>query len=360
MNSFFVDPDISIAKTIDKRIYEDAETFELCKEKLFVPSWQLIGSSELVEGNENVYPFTLLEDSLNEPLVLVRDKEGKLHCLSNVCTHRGNLMAAKKCKAQQLVCKYHGRRFELNGKFLSMPEFKEVKNFPSESDHLKSLSLYQWGKILFTSLHPNIKAEEIFGEIRKRLDWFPMDKLVLDEKRSKDYTIHANWALYCENYLEGFHIPFVHAGLNDVLDFGEYTTELFRWSNLQIGIASDGDICFDLPPSSPDHGKKIAGYYFWAFPNLMLNFYPWGLSVNIMKPISVNECKVSYLIYVCDESKLNSGAGGDLHTVEMEDEEIVENVQKGVKSRFYSNGRYSVTRETGTHHFHLLLSEKLK
>lgn len=360
MSDFFVDPDISLAKTINKRVYNDEKLFELFKEKIFVPSWQLIGSSDLVNGKENVHPFTLLEHYLNEPLLLVKDKEEKLHCLSNVCTHRGNLMVAERCKGQQLVCKYHGRRFELNGRFLSMPEFKEVKNFPCDDDHLKSLSLYQWGKILFTSLHPEINAEEVFGEIRKRLDWFPMDKLVLNEKLSKDYTIKANWALYCENYLEGFHIPFVHAGLNDVLDFGEYTTELFRWSNLQIGIADDGDICFDLPATSPDHGKKIAGYYFWAFPNLMLNFYPWGLSVNIVKPINVNECKVSYLIYVCDESKLNKGAGGDLHTVEMEDEEIVENVQKGVRSRFYSHGRYSVTRETGTHHFHRLLSEKLK
>ncbi len=89
----------------------------------------------------------------------------------------------------------------------------------------------------------------------------------------------------------------------------------------------------------------------------MLNFYPWGISVNLVKPISVNETKVSFLIYVTDESKLNIGAGGDLDSVEMEDEEIVENVQKGVRSRFYKHGRYSVTREQGTHHFHSLIAE---
>jgi choline monooxygenase len=163
--------------------------------------------------------------------------------------------------------------------------------------------------------------------------------------------------LYCENYLEGFHIPFVHAGLNEVLDFGNYTTEIFRYSNVQIGIAKDGEACFDLPKTSPDHGKNIAGYYFWAFPNVMLNFYPWGISVNLVKPRSVNETKVSFLIYVTDESKLNIGAGSDLHNVEMEDEEVVENVQKGVRSRFYKYGRYSVTREQGTHHFHSLIAE---
>jgi len=57
-----------------------------------------------------------------------------------------------------------------------------------------------------------------------------------------------------------------------------------------------------------------------------------------------------------DESKYGQGAGGDLDKVEKEDEEIVQNVQKGVKSRFYTHGRYSVKREKGTHHFHTLLS----
>ena len=89
----------------------------------------------------------------------------------------------------------------------------------------------------------------------------------------------------------------------------------------------------------------------------MFNFYPWGLSVNIVNPISINETKVSFLTYVWKEDKFNSGAGSGLDTVEMEDEEVVENVQIGVRSRFYKHGRYSVTREQGTHHFHRTIAE---
>ena len=69
----------------------------------------------------------------------------------------------------------------------------------------------------------------------QRIDWFPVDDLQFRADLSKDYFVKANWALYCENYLEGFHIPFVHAGLNQVLDFGEYTTEIFRYSQSSIG-----------------------------------------------------------------------------------------------------------------------------
>jgi choline monooxygenase len=352
-----IDADISNAKTLNTEYYTSGNYYEQSKEKIFSPSWQFIGNTDMVKEEGSCQPLILLEHYLNEPLLMTRDKMGKINCMSNVCTHRGNLVVYEPCKLSQLTCKYHGRRFGLDGKFLSMPEFREVKNFPTEADNLHSVSTFQWGKLLFASLDPKIPAEEFFGDIQKRMHWFPMDKLELSTNLSKDYIVKANWALYCENYLEGFHIPFVHPGLNETLDFGEYTTEIYRYSNLQLGIAKEGDACFDLPSSAHDYGKNVAGYYFWIFPNLMLNFYPWGISINYVQPISVSECKVSFYAYVSDESKLNTGAGGDLDSVEMEDEEVVQNVQKGIRSRFYTHGRYSVTREQGTHHFHSLIAE---
>jgi len=359
MPSFFVHPDIAKAQTIHTDYYISDDCFSVSKEKIFACSWQFIGDEDLVKEETGTHPFTLLENYLDEPLLLTRDKAGELHCMSNVCTHRGNLMVYEPCKLSQLRCKYHGRLFSLDGKFISMPEFKEVENFPTEADNLHSLPLFKWGKLLFTSLQPSVDASEVFKEMIQRIDWFPVDALQLRADLSKDYHVKANWALYCENYLEGFHIPFVHAGLNQVLDFGEYTTEVFRYSNLQLGIGKKGDVCFDLPSSSPDYGKEVAAYYFWVFPNMMFNFYPWGLSFNLVQPISTGECKVSFLTYVSDESKLNQGAGSGLDNVELEDEEVVENVQKGIRSRFYTHGRYSVKREQGTHHFHSLLAEMM-
>jgi choline monooxygenase len=238
-----------------------------------------------------------------------------------------------------------------------MPEFKEVKNFPSPDDNLTKLPLYQWGDFLFTSLDRNCRPGSYFNDMIQRVSWLPLSDFVFKPALSKSYVVNAHWALYCENYLEGFHIPFVHAGLNAVIDFGDYTTELFKYSNLQLGIAKDADDIFELPQSSPDYGKKVAAYYFWVFPNMMFNFYPWGLSINLIQPLTIKQCKVSFLTYVWKEDKFNTGAGSDLNTVEMEDEEVVEAVQKGIRSRFYEHGRYSVTREQGTHHFHRIICE---
>jgi choline monooxygenase len=357
-----IDPNIAKAKTIATNVYLDAEYFERSKEQIFAKSWQFIGDTDHVKESGWVTPVNLLEQYINEPLVLSKDNAGQLHCLSNVCTHRGNLLIEKPCKLNDIRCKYHGRRFQLDGKFLSMPEFKEVENFPTADDNLASLPVYQWGKWIFTTLSNNTKKPEIFfNDMLTRVSWMPFQDFKFRPELSRDYIIEANWALYCENYLEGFHIPFVHAGLNSVIDYGNYTTELFPLSSLQLGIAKDDDeMIFDLPPDSPDAGKKIAGYYFWVFPNMMFNFYPWGLSINIVKPMDVARCTVSFLSYVWDENKLRQGAGANLHQVEMEDEDIVQNVQKGIRSRFYKHGRYSVKRETGTHHFHRMLADFLK
>ena len=89
----------------------------------------------------------------------------------------------------------------------------------------------------------------------------------------------------------------------------------------------------------------------------MFNFYPWGLSINIITPISVKETKIEFKSYVWDETKLNKGAGANLEKVEMEDEEVVQNVQKGVFSRYYKYGRFSPNMEQGVHHFHRLISQ---
>ena len=355
---FSVHRDIASAKTIAKDFYLNKKLFELSKEKIFAPSWQFIGDAGMISGNDNVHPFTLFENFLDEPLVMVRDKADNIRCLSNVCTHRGNIIADKSCQAANLRCKYHGRIFNLDGKFHSMPEFKGVKNFPTANDNLAELPLFQWGNFIFVSLSKKTKPQKYFSAMMERMNWLPLDKFSFSGF-SKDYPVHAHWALYCENYLEGFHIPFVHAGLNEVIDFGNYKTEVFSNGVLQIGYAKDKEHCFDLPELSPDYGKNIAAYYFFIFPNMMFNFYPWGLSVNVVKPVSVNQTSISFLNYVLNENKLHDGAGADLHTVEMEDEDVVQNVQRGIRSRFYKHGRYSVTREQGVHHFHRMIGEAL-
>jgi choline monooxygenase len=352
--------DISQAATLPGKFYVDSEVFEKSKSLIFSRSWQFVGEQNLVRLAGQVYPFTLLEGYLDEPLVLTKTEDEQIHCLSNVCTHRGNLVVNHSGQLKQLQCRYHGKRFGLDGCFKAMPEFKTAQNFPTEADNLPQLALEKWGNLLFTSINPWQPFSAFFGEMQTRLNWLKMNELIYQPQLSRDYLVKANWLLYCDNYLEGFHIPFVHESLNNLLDYGSYASELYGLSNLQLGIARPGEACFDLPADSPDFGKAVAAYYYWIFPNLMFNFYPWGLSMNVVKPISQNLTKVSFLTFSYSSNPMQDFIASNLDKVEREDEEVVECVQKGVKSHFYQAGRYSPTMEQGVHHFHQLLLKFLQ
>jgi choline monooxygenase len=356
-DAFEIDPEIGRAKTPPARIYRDVAAFDRQREGVFSRCWHLIPGAERVRAPGHVLPFTLLEGCLDEPLVLSRGDDGRLRCLSNVCTHRGALVVEGEGHLRGLRCRYHGRRFGLDGAFVSMPEFDGVECFPDSSDDLPGIALEHWSQFAFCSLDPAFGFQEWIEPVIARTSFLPIAEAVFDPASSRDYLVRANWALYCDNYLEEFHIPYVHgASLSDKLDYATYRTELYEWGNLQLGTTRTRKEAFDLPAGHPDAGELIAAFYFWLFPNLMLNFYPWGLSVNIVQPIAVDRTRVSFLSYVWDERRRGEGAGGDLHRVEMEDEEIIESVQAGVRSRLYDRGRYSPRREVGTHHFHGLLA----
>jgi choline monooxygenase len=356
--TFDIDSDIRRASTPPSTIYRDPALFERQKERIFARSWQMIPGAERVKAPGHLLPFKLLEGCLDEPLVLACGDDGMVRCLSNVCTHRGTIVVEGEGHARMLRCRYHGRRFGLDGTFISMPEFEGTEDFPSGSDNLPQVPLERWGPFLFCSLDPAFSFDEWIGPIRNRVGFLPLDSFTFDPTTSRDYLIRANWALYCDNYLEELHIPYVHGGsLAGSLDYATYNTEVYPYSNLQLGTTRSPADAFDLPEGHPDSGTLVAAYYFWLFPNLMLNFYPWGLSVNIVSPVAVDRTRVSFLSYVWDESRRSAGAGADLHRVEMEDEEIIEAVQAGVRSRLYRRGRYSPRREVGTHHFHRLLAK---
>ena len=237
-----------------------------------------------------------------------------------------------------------------------MPEFKEAKNFPSAADHLTKIPFTEWLGMLFVSLDPKASLEEMTRPIMERLSFLDLNKMTFDANTSKDYFINANWALYCDNYLEGFHIPFVHPALNDALEFDNYDYEIFPYCNLQLGIGKENEPCFDIPEGHPDYGQRVYAYYFWLFPNLMLNFYPWGLSLNIVSPLSHDKTKVSFRSYRFPTAP-SSPSDNALDATELEDEAVVESVQLGVQSRYYNKGRFSPTMEKGVHHFHRLIAD---
>ena len=339
-NKFYIDKCISNAQTMHADYYNDENIFKNSVKNVFTASWKLVGHK--TNFSNNIIPFTFLSNLLPYELLLTNNNN-VYSCISNVCTHRGHILCNKNDDSKLLKCRYHGRTFDLCGKLKSAPGFEEVKNFPSKGDNLKSINMKNWNDFLFVSLGKGIDISGALSDIESRLNNFPFSKLKHSSSLSSTYEIDAHWALYCDNYLEGFHVPFVHKGLSSEIKLSSYKTEILDNAVLQYADDIDGD--------------GIYGYYYWIFPNLMLNFYKWGLSVNIVEPITKDKTLVRFLTYPIDKSKDIKKSVSELVSVELEDQQVVQNVHKGIKSGLYQRGRYSVKHEKGVHYFHSILSK---
>jgi choline monooxygenase len=354
-----IDAEIQRAETLPGSFYGSAHWHEEARARVFARAWHFLGAGELARVPGQLHPTLLGEGVLDEPVVLVRDRDDELRCLSNVCTHRGALLCEGPAIASQLRCRYHGRRFGLDGRLLASPGFEGATGFPRPEDDLPRLPIGVWRGFLFAALAPDLDFGSWIAPLAERVAFLPVEQAVLDPARSRDYLVHANWALYCDNYLEGFHVPFVHAGLAAAIDCGAYRTELFAAGSLQVGIAAGSEEVFDLPAGHPDAGQRVAAWWFWLFPNLMVNVYPWGISVNVVQPLSADRTRVRFLHYAWDPGRMANSAGSAIDRVEREDEAVVESVQRGTRAALYRRGRYAPAHETGVHHFHRLLVARL-
>ncbi len=351
-----IDADIRRATTLPGEVYRDRTTYERWLRRAFVPSWQWVGHRDELD-NGHARPVDFLRGSLDEPLMLRRDHAGELRCFSNVCTHRAGLLVKSSGPCKQLRCGYHGRQFDADGRLKHMPAFETTEDFPREADHLPRLPLHEVCGGLFTALAPNMDFESWVQPMQPLLDRLPQAEFMHEPARSETYEVKAHWALYLDNFLEGFHIPYVHPALNKALVDEDYRTQLFPHASVQIGRAREDSPAFEPAQTLPGFDGRIAAYYYWLFPSTMFNFYPWGLSINVVEPLGMARTRVHFHSYVWRPELCDQGAGSGLDEVQQEDEDVVEQVQRGVHSRLYTSGRFSPTKEQGVHHFHRMLAK---
>ena len=88
----------------------------------------------------------------------------------------------------------------------------------------------------------------------------------------------------------------------------------------------------------------------------MINFYKWGISVNVIEPLGKEKTRIRFISLPIKGHKQDSGNSNSVDYIELEDQRVVLDVQKGIKSKFYDRGRYSAEYEKGTLHFHRLIS----
>lgn len=344
------------ASTLPSRYYTEACFLEEEKAKIFLRTWQLAGSAEQVKEPGQYFTATVGD----EPVVVVRGMDERLRAFSNVCRHRAGPVAEGSGRRKSFRCGYHGWSYALDGRLINTPEFDRVENFSREENCLPEFRVERWGALLFVNLDIDAAPlAETLGDLSQRVRHRNLEAMRLAARR--DWFVNCNWKVYVDNYLEGYHIPIVHPSLNRELDYEEYRTETKRFYSIQHS------------PIRRDRAQRLKvneqtgedeAQYFWLFPNLMLNVYPDNYSTNLIVPIDEKRTLTVFEWYFLNP-EMEETKEALRRTIEFSDEiqlediAICESVQRGLRSRTYTRGRYSVRRENGVHHFHGLLAEFL-
>ncbi len=348
---------LSQASTIPAAWYVDPRVAELERLSVFSQTWQLVARTEELKAPGQFISTTVAR----EPIVAVRGNDGVLRAFYNVCRHHAAAVVTQPCgHASLLRCPYHGWNYGLDGSLKGMPEFEGVENFDRAQNGLVPIRVETWECFVFINLNNDAAPlGEFLGGLVPRVAPLGVGKLHYFDRRT--YDIHCNWKVYVDNYLDGgYHVPHLHKGLNSVLDYKQYTIENEDRYCLQSSpMVSSAE---DAATGSTRKGDRA--WYFWQYPNLMINCYEGYMDTNLVIPIDVDHCRVIFDFYFADigeaSREYNEQSVHVGNRVQEEDLGICEDVQRGLKSRAYRAGRLSVRREAGEQLFHRLLAADLK
>lgn len=345
------------AETIPSDWYVDTDLALLENRTVFGNGWQCVGRTDQVPGAGHFFTA----DLAGEPFLVSRDEASALRAFSNVCRHR----AARVCyepqgKATRFRCRYHGWTYDLTGKLRGVPEFDGVENFDREDNGLRQFRVATWGPLVFIDAgKPERSLEDFLAPLVMSNTHNRISRLQFFERR--EYVLQCNWKVFVDNYLDGgYHVNTIHESLAGVLDYAEYRIELFENSSLQSSpMRAPDQTAEDASAAAVRTGESA--HYWWAFPNLMLNIYEGLMDTNLVLPLGPDRCRVLFDFYFDPDypAKHRSESIAVAERIQQEDVAICEDVQRGLKSRSFRTGRYSVRREAGVYHFHTLLAQHL-
>jgi choline monooxygenase len=357
-NPLHIEPNVARAWTLPSNLYFDSDVFTAEKTAIFSRTWQVVGHRDQVRNLGDYFTTELI----GEPLLIVRGADGKLRAFYNVCRHRAG-PAAQGCGTRKLFrCGYHGWTYDLDGSLISATEIEGVEAFRVKDFALAPVRVEEWCNFIFVNLNDEVAPlSQELRELHQQVNKFPIAGMKLFERRT--YDMHCNWKTYVDNYLEGYHLPSVHPGLNRELDYNAYVVEPHKNYVRQfspIRGAQPGD---PAPRRYQEAREDLTTDYFWIFPNWMLNCYPDNVSLNIVLPISPDRSLAIFEWYLPEQDHASPAAKASVefsHQIQLEDVAICETVQKNLHSRSYSGGRFSVKQEKGVHAFHRMYAEVIK
>ncbi|MEW4452334.1 aromatic ring-hydroxylating dioxygenase subunit alpha [Bremerella sp. JC817] len=357
---YHFDPTIPIqaAPTPPASWYTDPLVFAAEKRQVFEKAWIAVGRNDQITSPGSYFTG----DLVGNPYLVVRDEEGNLRAMHNVCRHHAALVAQECGRTCELVCPYHGWTYRLDGRLKKAPRMGKMADFDVEQFSLPPISATQWGPFVFIDLDGPLGGEDNprnlaadFQPLVAPLAELGIEGMKWIERRV--YTIRCNWKVFVDNSLDGgYHVAYAHEQLAAGLEFDGYETHIYDRSSVQICRSSGSDDRL---------GEKVT--YAWLYPNFFINRYGRMMDTNLVIPLTVDTCQVIFDFYADYEDVEQWDAKRTIrksiqqsHVIQQEDVDICESTQKGLQSISFHRGRYSSKLEQSVHAFHQMLWSEIK
>jgi choline monooxygenase len=325
--------------TAPTTLYRDPAVFARERETVFRRNWQFFG----LEADLAAPGDYLAEAVAGYPVVVVRGEAGELRGYHNVCRHRAGPLVgeAKGGCGKELVCRYHGWRYALDGRLRSAVGFGAAEGFDPRDFSLYPIRVESWRGFVFVNL--DLDAAPLIDTLRP-LDTLFGNRSVPTAVLRRQHPIACNWKVYVENYLEGYHIGAVHPALASQVEVGDYAVRM------------DGQIAIHEAPAVSGAAE---GLWAWVWPNLAFNLYRGVVMVEHMRPVGHDGTQLDY-IYMHQAG--DPGMEAALATTERltaEDRWICERVQQNLDAGVYQKGALSPRHENALAWFQARVIEQI-
>jgi choline monooxygenase len=330
-------------------LYTDPAVQEAEQRLIFERTWQLAGHvSSLPRPGSYLTTF-----AGSQPVLVVRDEQGRLQAYRNVCRHRASMLlsGSGQCKGA-IRCRYHGWTYRFDGTLIGVPEglgFGDRLQKPALG--LLPLRLEEMCGLVFVNLDPDATPlAELVGDLPARLERYRLPSLEVFSSGGGSQP--ANWKVVVENYVEGYHIPIAHPGLMRMLDYKHYDVEVhdhYVWFEAPMRRKPSSNrlerLYAQLVTPMPGLGEesRYVWRYVFIYPNTAIDLYPDQVNTWRLLPDGVDRTADVYGCYRAPgagaRTRFVQWANNRLNKLVLdEDIDLVAAVQKGVQTRGYQCG----------------------
>lgn len=322
--------------------YHDPAIYRREMQTVFARSWLLIGHERALQEPGRYIATTIA----HRPVFVVRTKTGGLKGFHNVCRHRAGILVREgegRCTA--IKCLYHGWVYDTDGVLRRRPGFADDDTFDGAKLNLYPIAVTSWRGFVFVNLAKKPEPiERGLGDLPAVLAPFEIERYAFHGSRSFDLAF--NWKTYTDNYLEGYHIPYMHQGLARDLDMTSYRVE----PGNRVCIHRSGTARSDA---------AYQGLFLWRWPNNTIGVYGAGFNICRILPLAPQRMRLTFDFYFDPAAGLSEEekdrAAQTTCDVVAEDFPMCEAVQANLESGVYKTGPLSPRHELGLALFHDLV-----